>query len=109
MGGRNLKIGSPKIERLPVVALTASAAIGTHDKELVEADATLGTVTCTLPDATSHIGLTIYVKKTDSGVNEVVVAASGSDTIDGQTSISLSAQYETVAVAAKTAGWSIIS
>lgn len=50
----------------------------------VTVDATSGAVTLTLPLAASVPGKMYFIKKTDSSVNQVIIAVSGADTIDGQ-------------------------
>lgn len=57
-------------------------------------DATSGTVTITLPAASSR--KEFHIKKIDSSVNAVSVARAGSDTIEGNTSASLAAQYNSI-------------
>ncbi len=59
-------------------------------------DATSAAVTLTLPIASTAPAMTVTVKKTDSSANGVVVSRSGTDTIDGATSTTVSAQYATV-------------
>lgn len=55
-------------------------------------DATSGNITITLPAASSR--KKFHIKKIDSSVNTVSIARDGSDTIEGNTSLSLAAQYE---------------
>lgn len=55
-------------------------------------DATSGNITITLPAASSR--KKFHIKKIDSSVNTVSISRAGSDTIEGNTSLSLAAQYE---------------
>jgi hypothetical protein len=48
----------------------------------------------TLPLAASYPGKMITVKKTDGGITSVTVACSGSDKIEGQTTLVMSIQYQ---------------
>ncbi len=105
---RDINIGAPKINRIPVVSLTASASVGTHDEEVVEVDATLGTVICTLPVAATHSGIKIHFKKTDASENTVVITPAGADTIDGLASVTLYSQNATVTIVGDGTGWSIL-
>lgn len=59
----------------------------------VRADATTGAITITLPTTSLAAGRQLLIKKIDSGVNAVTVAASGSDTIEGAATISLAVQW----------------
>lgn len=77
----------------------------------VEVDASGGPVTITLPDSTgAGVNGRIYnVKKVDNSANAVTIARSGADTIDGVTSQSLTAQWQsrTVQARAATPGYAI--
>lgn len=76
---------------------------------VVFANATSGAVTITLPTASSNAGYRFYVKRIDNTIaNSCTVARSGSDTIDGQTSVSLDLQYTCVTVVSDGSTWYII-
>lgn len=96
-GGNVLQDGDGNIFgkqiRLPVVSKTANYTFSDNDDCVVLVDATAGEVTITLP-AASIEGNLVHVKKIDAGVNNVVVARAGADTIEGATSVTLNAQYE---------------
>jgi hypothetical protein len=64
------------------------------DTVLVLCDATNEGFTVTLPDATALRDVMLYIKKTDSTANVVTVDTVDGQTIDGETSITLDAQYE---------------
>lgn len=65
------------------------------------------TIVDTLPAATGS-GIELVAKKIDSGAGTVVVTAAGSDTIDGNTTYTLSAQYNAVEIIDRAAGvWDI--
>lgn len=66
-------------------------------------DASGGAFSITLPAAKAladtagqDISRFLYIKKKDASANAVTITRAGSDTIDGNTSISLSNQYDTV-------------
>ncbi len=59
---------------------------------MVLGNATGGNITVTLPPAT-NTGLLLLVEKIDSSANTVTISRLGSDTISGNTSITLSTQY----------------
>jgi len=75
---------------------------------VVFANAGSGNVTVTLPTASSFTGYRFYVKRIDSSGNSCAIARSGSDTIDGQTSISLDLQYTCLTVVSNGSAWYII-
>ena len=75
---------------------------------VIFANATSGNVTITLPTASSNAGYRFYVKRIDGSGNTCSVARSGSDTIDGQTSISLDLQYTSLTVVSDGSAWYII-
>lgn len=75
---------------------------------VIFANATSGNVTITLPTASSFASYRFYVKRTDGAGNTCSVARSGSDTIDGQTSISLDTQYTSLTLVSDGSAWYII-
>lgn len=75
---------------------------------VVFANAASGNVTITLPLAASFGGYRFYVKRIDSSGNTVSIARSGSDTIDGQTSVTVAAQYDSYTVVSNGTLWYII-
>jgi hypothetical protein len=75
---------------------------------VVFANATSGNVAITLPTASANSGYRFYIKRIDGSANTCSVARSGSDTIDGQTSISLDLQYTSLTVISDGSTWYII-
>jgi hypothetical protein len=75
---------------------------------VIFADATSGNVTITLPAASGLTGYRFYIKRIDSASNTVTVARSGSDTIDGLTSLTLDLQYTALAVVSNGSAWYIL-
>lgn len=93
------------------VVITSSTTLGiTH--YTVAVDASAGAVVITLPDTTTTgvPGRVYHIKKIDSSANAVTIQRSGSDVIDGATSVAISTQYTCYTVHARTAGgaWDII-
>lgn len=89
-----------------MVGITATGTIGEYAKEAV--DATGGAIIRTLPPASEGQYKEFLIKKVDSSVNTVTIAAAGSDTIDGLASIELSSQYEKVKIAGDGEVWHIV-
>lgn len=79
-----------------VINVTTTYVVTSEDNgKLIEADATAGAFTITLPPAAeAGDGFTIHVKKTDSSDNAVTVDADGSETIDGDTDVTLPNQND---------------
>lgn len=71
-------------------------------------DATAGTVTGTLPLATTATGKLYYFKKIDASANACTVATSGGQTIDGSATTSTTTQYTSKTVASSGANWFIL-
>jgi hypothetical protein len=61
--------------------------------DVVEVDASGGVVSVTLPPCSQSVGRLLSVIKTDSSANGVTIAASGTDTIDGGSTFSITLQY----------------
>lgn len=69
----------------------------TLNDRFVLVDATAGVKTVQLPAANAvPSGFAVSIKKTDAGGNAVTVARAGADTIEGATSASLAAQFNSV-------------
>lgn len=86
-------------------AITSSTT-ASNDVSIV--DSSGGTVTMTLPAASSNSGRIMRVKKTDSSANTVVVDGNGSETIDGAANVTLYHQYETVTCICDGSNWFLI-
>lgn len=78
-------------------------------KTLFAANASTASFNITLPLASANIGLTVGIKKVDSTANTVTVLTTGSDQIDGQANVVLSAQYEDLYVVSDGTSWNAIS
>jgi len=75
---------------------------------VIFANASSGAVTITLPLASGSAGYRFYVKRTDGSANACSVGISGSDTIDGQSSVSLGSQYMSLTLVSDGSAWYII-
>ena len=94
----------------PVIVKSANYTVQAGDKgKVIHADATGANVTVTLLDATTAgDSFRVTVKHTGTA-NEVIVAASGGDTLDGVTSFTLDAQNEAITCVSDGANWSIVA
>lgn len=76
--------------------------------QLYLADASSGSITLTLPPASSNEGFVLNIKKTDNTTSLVTIDGNGSETIDGDLTKDLTIQYESVAIVSDGSNWSII-
>jgi hypothetical protein len=86
---------------------TANYTVATSDTVIL-ADATSGSVTITLPTASSASGYRFFVKRIDNSGNSVTVQRSSSDTIDGAINQTLGLQYMSITVVSNGNNWFII-
>ncbi|MFD4740632.1 hypothetical protein ACFWNQ_25190 [Streptomyces virginiae] len=87
----------------PITSKTGNYTAGSFD-EVVTVDATSGPVTITLPTA---VGRTrpVTVKKVDASGNSVTIDGAGSETIDGQLTRVLAAQWRSATLVPSGSGW----
>jgi hypothetical protein len=90
------------------VAQTA-AYTATATDSFISCDATSAAFTVTLPTAVGASGQMYTVKKIDSSGNAVTVGTTSSQTIDGASTYSLAARWNTVTVVSNGANWLIQS
>jgi hypothetical protein len=87
---------------------TSNYTIVSGTDVVILANASSGAVTITLPTASSSAGYKFDIKRIDSTGNTCTIARSGSDTIDGGTSLTLDVQYISVTVVSDGSAWYII-
>jgi hypothetical protein len=78
-------------------AQTVSSDTTADQIDTILADASGSAVTVTLPSVNTKVR--VDIKKTDSSGNNVTIASPNAETIDGQSSITLSAQYASRTIA----------
>lgn len=71
-------------------------------------DATSGNVTITLPTAVENFAAFI-IKKIDSSTNTVIVDGNASETIDGDTTITIYDQYNYIEIISDGTNWKVIN
>jgi len=87
---------------------TTSATLGDDDYVVLCDDATAGgQITLTLPAAASHTGRVYFMKKLGATAN-IVVDGNASETIDGNLTHTLSAQFEGISIVCDGSNWHII-
>lgn len=82
-------------------------AIG-NDDVTIAANATAGAISITLPTGSDHDDRSLFIKKTDSSANAITINRAGADTIEGQTSYTLSRQYSGVLLVKVSTLWMAI-
>jgi len=94
-----------------VIPYRPASATGpvTVDDGIVAATSGSGAdITLTLPTAASAgAGKTITVKKVDSGSKKVIVAAAGSEKIDGAASVNLVTRYDSITLVSTGTAWMV--
>lgn len=80
----------------------------TVSNDVTLGDASLTAITLTLPTAASSVGKILYFKKVDSTSNSVIIDPDGSETIDGQSSVSLTSQYQSITIVSDGTSWYIL-
>ena len=88
-------------------SVTDSSILGVN-YSVILVDATSGEVTLTLPTVATSVGVKLDVKKIDSTENNVIIDGSGSETIDGVTTQTLSSQYENLTIVSNGTEWFIL-
>lgn len=89
---------------MPIAAKSAAYTLGANDSTILAS----GNTTLTLPSAVGISGRKYIIKKTDSAATTVVIATTGSQSIDGSTSVSLTTQYAVLRVQSDGTKWWVI-
>jgi hypothetical protein len=92
----------------PQLSVSASTTSLDASSEKVWVDATVGTVTINLPDAATYKDKEYTIKKIDSTTSVVNITPAGSDTIDGNSIVSLVSQYDSITIVSFGSGWYLI-
>lgn len=109
--GQNLRVTSGLPSWGQVILATATKTTNhtlTANDTVILGDASGGNVVITMPLASIASGYRFCIKKTDSSANNVIIDRSGSDTIDGSNSATITVQYASVTVVSDGSNWYII-
>ena len=90
-----------------VVSSTPYSAAFVTGYPVLLVNAASASVTVNLPTAVSN-SASYTIKKTDSSTNTVIIDGSGSETIDGGTTATLTIQYESITIVSDNTNWHII-
>jgi len=91
--------------RFPVVNTTASPYAVDNSDAVVTFDASGGGITVNLPPLAGSVGREITFKKIDSSGNSVSIVGDSGETIDGQATQTLLAQWDALAIIGTPTGW----
>lgn len=100
---------SSKTANYSVVAPTSGSTTTGDSKKLFLCDASGGAFALSLPAAASAANMEIAVKRINSGANNVTITPNGGNTIDGQSSLVLTEQYQWAVLVCNGTDWLIIS
>jgi hypothetical protein len=85
--------------------VSKTATYTAADESVILVDSTSGVVTINLPTAASIAGRIYTIKKIDSSVNKVTIDPSGSETMDGETTLELIGQYGIIKLISDGTNW----
>ncbi len=92
---------------LNVTTITTSTTL-TTSQTVVLCNAASGAITVTLPTAVGNDGRHYHIKKIDSSGNAVTIDGDGSETIDGETTQVIAAQYNSINIVSDGSAWHIL-
>lgn len=87
-----------------VVSVSTAYSAKMTDKVIL-VDATAGSVTVTLPVATGNMGKTLVIIKSDSGGNSVVASRTGTESVNGGTTVSTTTKTDVIRVVSDNSNW----
>ena len=93
--------------QIPFISKTSNYIL-TNSDCFIAADASLSGFTLTLPTAIGIQGSSFTIKKIDSSSNIITINTTTSQTIDGDTSITIDIQYTSVTFISNGSNWYII-
>lgn len=91
-----------------VETITASSDTLDDTNYFARCDCSSNNITINLPTAAGNTGLTYIIKKIDATGNTVVIDGSGSETIDGSTTVTITSQYTSQTIISNGTNWDIV-
>lgn len=90
--------GSDPLTIFSYLAVSVSSTLtAANQRQLINVDATSGVITITLPAAaTVGSGWAVQIRKSDASANLVIISRSGTDLINGVTTLSLAVQHQSL-------------
>ncbi len=91
------------------IVTKTTAYTATEADHTILCDATSAAFTVTLPAAASYPGQILVIKKIDSSGNAVTIDGNSTETIDGATTASLSAQWQSKVIQSNGTAWYVLA
>ena len=105
---KKITFGNLSKQIIDATAKTANYTLTTSDR-LIFVDASSGAVTISVPAASGNEGIVWIVKKIDSSANAVIIDPDGAETIDGDSSYSLTEENQSISFTSNGSNIVIIS
>jgi len=96
------------VAKFNVASKTAGYDLLSASDDVILADATSGGFTLGLPASSGLTGRVFIIKKIDSSANVVTIDANSTETIDGETTLTLYNQFESVRIMSDGTNWVVI-
>ena len=88
--------------------MSTTAVNMTDDRSLTLCDASGGAFTIVLPVIADSLGRVLNFKKTDNSANAVTIDGNGVETIDGELTQGLVAEFDCITITADESEWHIV-
>jgi hypothetical protein len=107
-GGNVLaSIGDGGALSLPIETITGADTLD-DTNHVVLCNASGAAFTVTLPAAATNVGRIYHIKKIDSSVNAVTIDPANSETLDGDLTVDITSQYESLQIACDGSNWHVL-
>lgn len=90
-----------------VETINASSTLNS-DNNVVLADASLGAITLSLPDAASSLGVIYKIKKIDTSTNKITIDPDGAELIEGLSDVKIETFLQSYTLVCDGTGWYLI-
>lgn len=90
-----------------IITVTSGYRID-NERYVILCDASNGTFKVTLPSAAQQNERMVHIKKIDTSASQIIIAAAGSETIDGSNTATLTLAFESVKLVSTGKEWFIL-
>jgi len=98
-----------EINRLKQISTITADYLALVSDRTIKGDASLGDINLTLPTAVDNEGITFIIKKVDSTTNSIIVTPEDGETIDGNSTIEINSQWDTLTIQSDGTNWIILA
>lgn len=98
-----------EINRLKQISTITADYLALVSDRTIKGDASLGDIDLTLPTAVDNEGITFIIKKVDSTTNSIIVTPESGETIDGNSTIEINSQWDTLTIQSDGTNWIILA